>query len=229
MSTSIVPQLVRKDLLLWRRLILIFYGVSVGSIVLAGLLHGNLPDGALLNLGFTLLVAPAGTLGVVLLMQTNVFERAKSTQAFIMSLPVTARQFTLAKLLVNIPVFAAVWLMTTGAIFWYAFGLGLLPPGAIPMVTMICLGVFVAYSGILGVSLLSQSLGTTILAILFFEIATSAYLWMIVLLDPIGRHIFGPVAVWNGTAIAVVIAQIVAAVAAIAATLVVQTRRRDFV
>ncbi len=169
MSASIVPQLVRKDFLLWRRLILIFYGLSVASIALAGLLHGNVPDRVLLNLGFTLLITPVGTLGVVLLMQTNVFEKAKSTQLFIMSLPVTAREFTVAKLLVNVPTFGALWMVTTAAIFSYAFGLGLLPPGSIPMVTMVCLGVFVAYTGILCVSLLSQSLGVTILAILFFE------------------------------------------------------------
>ena len=161
-------------------------------------------------------------------MQTNVFEKAKSTQAFIMSLPVTTRQFTLAKLVVNVPVFGALWLVTTAAIFSYAFGPGLLPPGAIPMVTMVCLGIFVAYIGILSVSLLSQSLGVTILAILFFEMGTSAYLWAIVLFEPIGRYVFGPVAVWNGPAVAVLIAQVFTAVAAIAATFIVQTRTRDF-
>jgi hypothetical protein len=142
---------------------------------------------------------------------------------------VTAREFTVAKLLVNVPAFAVLWLVTTVAIFSYAFGLGLLSPGAIPFVTMVCLGVFVAYTGILSVSLLSQSLGVTILAILFFETGTSAYLWTIVLFEPIGSHVFGPVAVWNGTAVTVVTAQALAAVAAIVATLVVQTRRRDFI
>jgi hypothetical protein len=54
---------------------------------------------------------------------------------------VTVRDFTLAKLLVNVPVFGALWL-TTAAAFSYAFGLGLLPLGAVPMMTMILLGVF---------------------------------------------------------------------------------------
>ena len=229
MNGSIVPQLVRKDLLIWRRLILTFCGVSLACMALVGLLYGHVPNHALVSLGFTLLIAPVGTLGIVLLMQTNVFEKAKSTQPFIMSLPVTVREFTLAKLLVNVPVFGALWLVTTAAAFSFALGLELLPQGAIPMLTMVFLGVFVAYTGILGVSLLSQSLGTTILAILFFEIGTSTYLWVIVLLDPIGRHVFGPVAVWNGTAIAVVTAQAFMVVAAILATLTIQTRKRDFV
>ncbi len=225
MNTSIVSQLVRKDFLLWRRLILIFYGLSVAAIALAWLL----PDRLLLNLGFTLVIAPLGTLGVVLLIQTNVFEKARNTQLFIMSLPVTARQFTVAKLLVNVPTFGALWLVTTVAIFAYAFGLGLLPPGAIPVVAIVCLGVFVAYTGILSVSLLTQSLGVTILGILFFETATSAYVWTLVLFGPIGRHVYGPVAVWDAGAVGVLVAQALVAVAAIAATLLVLTRRRDFV
>jgi hypothetical protein len=225
MNTSIVSQLVRKDFLLWRRLILIFYGLSVAAIALAWLL----PDRLLLNLGFTLVIAPLGTLGVVLLIQTNVFEKARNTQLFIMSLPVTARQFTVAKLLVNVPTFGALWLVTTVAIFAYAFGLGLLPPGAIPVVAIVCLGVFVAYTGILSVSLLTQSLGVTILGILFFETATSAYVWTLVLFGPIGRHVYGPVAVWDAGAVGVLVAQALVAVGAIAATLLVLTRRRDFV
>ena len=229
MTTGIVPQLVRKDFLIWRRLILIFYGVSLTCIAVVGVLYGRIPDWVLLNFGFTLLVTPTGTLGIVLLIQTIVFEKAKSTQPFIMSLPVTVREFTLAKLVVNVPVFGALWLVTTGTAFWFAFGLDLLPLGTIPLMSMIFLGVFVAYVCILGVSLLSQSLGTTIIAILFFEVGTSAYLWVIVFLDPISSHVYGPVPVWNTAAIGIVTIQTFVAVAAIVATLIMQNRKRDFI
>lgn len=229
MSHSIVPQLVRKDLLLWRRLIAIFYGVSLACIALLGLLYGRVPNYLLLNVGFTLLITPVGTLGVVLLIQTNVFEKAKSTQPFILSLPVTLRQFTVAKLLVNVPVFGVLWLVTSATAFWFAFGLDLLPAGTLPMLIMIFAGVFVAYIGILCVSLLSQSLGLTILGIGFCEIGTSVYLWMIAYLDPIRTHLYGPVAVWNGPVSAILAAQASLAIAALVATLRVQTGRRDFV
>jgi hypothetical protein len=229
MINAIVPQLVRKDLLIWRRLILIFYGISLTCIAVLGVLHGRVPHRVLVNMGFALLITPLGTLGIVLLMQTNVFEKAKSTQPFIMSLPVTVREFTLAKLLVNVPVFGALWLVTLGAAFWFAFGLDLLPLGTLPVVIMIFLGVLVAYAGILGVSLLSQSLGTTIIAIMFFELGTSAYLWAVVFLDPISSHVYGPVPVWNTAAVSIVTVQVFLAVAATVATLVLQNRKRDFI
>ncbi len=229
MTRSIIPQLVRKDLQIWRKLILVFYGVSLACIAAVGALYGRIPDQVLLNLGFSLLITPVGTLGIVLLMQTNVFEKTKSTQPFIMSLPVTVREFTLAKLLVNVPVFGVLLLVTIGVVFWFAFGLDLLPLGMLPMMTIVFLGVFVAYLCILSTSLLSQSLGITILAITFFQIATSGYLWAIFFLDPIGRHVHGSVAVWNATAISIVTLQILAAVGVTAATLAIQNRKRDFI
>ena len=229
MSASIIPQLVKKDFLIMRRMILIFCLVSLASIGVLSVLYGLIPTWVLVNIAFALLLGPAATCGIVLLMQTNVFEKEKSTQPFIMSLPLTVKEFTLAKLLINLPVFGAIWLVVTGVAFYFAFGLGLYPLGAVPFLTMVFLGVFVAYTGILSTSLLTQSLGITILSILFFQLGTSAYLWVIAFLDPIANHVTGPDIVWNSTAIAIVTAQVVLALTMIAATLLIQNKKRDFI
>lgn len=229
MSHSIVPQLIRKDLRMTRRMILVFSLISLASIGVISLLHGRIPDWGLVNIAFMLLVAPAATCGIVLLMKTNVFEKEKSTQPFIMSLPVTVKEFTLAKLLVNLPVFGAIWLVVTAVAFYFCFGLGLFPSGTVPFITMVLLGVFVAYTGILSVSLLSQSLGITVLSIMIFELGTSAYLWVVVYLDPIANHVYGPNTVWNSTAVTIVTTQALIAISMIAATLLIQNRKRDFV
>lgn len=215
MSATIIPQLVRKDFMLTRGTILMFGLVSLLTTAVVPLLHGRIPHWALVNLGFLLLVGPASTCGIVLLMKTNVFEKEKSTQSFIMSLPVTVREFTCAKLLLNLPVFAVFWLVMSSVAFYLAFGLELFPPGAAPFLCMVFLGVFVAYACILSASLMFQSLGATVLSILLFEMGTSASLWTVAYLEPIARHVYGPVAVWNGTAIGVMAAQLAVAVAAI--------------
>ena len=89
-------------------------------------------------------------------------------------------------------------------------------------------GVFVASICILCVSLLSQSLGMTVLAIMFFEILTVAYLWWLVLFfAPIRNVVTGSQVVWNSTAVTVVVLQAVVAVAAVTTTLSLQCRRRD--
>ena len=229
MSASIVPQLVRKDFRLMSRTIAMFSLVSLVCIGILAALYGRVPTWMLLNTGFVLLVSPVGTCGIVVLMKTNVFEKEKSTQPFIMSLPVTVREFTRAKLLVNLPLFGGLWLVISAVGFYFAFGLGLFPLSTVPFVTMVFLGGFVAYTIILCVSLVFQSLGITVLSIAIIEMATSAYLSTIAYLDPIAHHIAGPQVVWNSAAIVIVMAQVGLAVSLIVGTVLVQNMKRDFI
>ena len=229
MSNSIIPQLVRKDFMLTRKVILAFALVSLVGVVATGLLFERLPEWALVNMGFLLLMSPAATCGLVLLMTTVVFEKEKATQVFIMSLPATPRQYTVAKLAINLSVFGAFWLVTSAISFYFAFGRGLFPAGTIPFAVMVFLGVFLAYAGILGVSMWRQSLGITVLSIALFEMGTSGYLWTIAFFDPVADFMRGPVAVWNQAAIGIVAAQVLVAIGILAATLFFQGRKRDFV
>lgn len=229
MNVSIIPQLIKKDFLLVYRTILMFALVSLSFIGILPLLHGNIPNWVLINIGFMMLLGPAATCGIVLLMKTNVFEKEKSTQPFIMSLPVSAKEFTQAKLLINLPVFTVFWLVVSAVAFYFAFGLGLFPQGAVPFVTMVFLGIFVAYTCILSVSLLFQSLPMTVLSILIFELGTSAYLWTIAFLDPVAHFVYGPVMMWNTTATTIVTVQVLVAVFAILMTLHIQGTKRDFI
>ncbi|EGF93321.1 putative membrane protein [Asticcacaulis biprosthecium C19] len=229
MSTSIVPQLVGKDLRLLSRIILTFVVVSLIFIAILAAIWDHVPAVVQGNFGFILLIGPAGTCGIVMLMKTNVLEKEKSTQAFIMSLPVTVKEFTRAKLWVNLPVFGLFWAAISAVAFYFAFARGLFPLGGVPFVTMVFLGGFVAYTCILAVSLVSQNLGMTVLCIALFEMATSGYLWAIAFLNPISQHIWGAVAVWNPTAVGIVAAQLLVAVSVIVVTLLVQNTKRDFI
>lgn len=229
MSASIVPQLVKKDFRLMRGTILSFALVSVVFIAILSLLDGRMPLVVTANLGFIMLIGPAATCGIVTLMKTNVLEKERFTQPFIMSLPVTVREFTKAKLLVNLPVFAVFWSIITAVAFYFAFGHRMLPAGAIPFVSMVFMGGAVAYAMVLSVSLLTQSLGVTVLCIVIFEVCTSAYMWMIAYFGPIRDHIWGAVPVWNTEAITILAAQAAVAVAAIAGTMLIQNTKRDFI
>lgn len=229
MSASIVPQLVRKDYLITRKVILAFALVCVAGVAITGLLFERLPPWALVNMGFLLLLSPAATCGLVLLMTTVVFEKEKSTQAFIMSLPVTPKQYTIAKLTINLSVFGTFWLVIGAISLYFAFGRGLFPAGTLPFVVMLFLGVFLAYAGILSVGIWRQSLGITVLSIALFEMGTSGYLWAIAFFDPVANFMRGPQAVWNPAAVGIVTAQVLAILVLLGATLFFQGRKRDFV
>ena len=229
MSHSIIPQLIKKDFDISRAMIMRFSVFSLASIVLVSVLIGRIPDVVLLNIALILLIGPVATCGLVLVMKSNVFEKEKSTQPFIMSLPVTVREFTIAKVLVNLMVFGVQWLVVTIVAFYFCFGMDLLPLGAAPFLTMLMLGILVAYTCILSISLLFQSLGPTVSSIVGFQLLTAIYLWIIVFLDPIGDHIYGNVSVWNTTAISIIAIQILVVVAVIALTMFLQGKKRDFV
>ena len=228
-NASIVPHLVRKDFMLTRRIILAFALISLCAIGILPALHGRIPDWVLINIGFMLLIGPAATCGIVVAMKTVVFEKEKSTQAFILSLPVSVAEFTRAKLLLNLPVFGVFWLTASSMGMYFAIGRGLFAPGAVPFISMVFVGVLLAYCCILATSLICQSLAVTVLAILLFELSTSAYLWTIAFFDPVARFLHGPAPVWNGAAVAILVTQLLLAVAAISAATYVQRGRRDFV
>ncbi|RYZ78734.1 MAG: hypothetical protein EOO68_39925 [Moraxellaceae bacterium] len=146
-----------------------------------------------------------------------------------MSLPVTVKEFTMAKLLVNIPVFTVFWLVITAVAFYFSFGFGVFPYGTIPFITMIFLGIYVAYVGILSAGLICQSYGITIIVMLGFELGTPAYLWIVAFLEPINHHVYDANMVWNSTAVGIVTTQIITAVALLVATWYIQTKKRDFI
>lgn len=229
MSTSIIAQLVKKDFLMTRKTILFFGLMTLVSIAAIFMIFGRVPTVVFFNLGFTLLIAPAITCTVVLLMKTIVMEKQKSTQLFIMSLPVTIKEFTKAKLLLNFPVFVAFWLVITGVAFYFSFGLGVFPYGTVPFITMIFLGIFVAYVGILSIALIYQSYGITVIAMLCFELGTPAYLWIIAYLEPINNHVYDSQMLWNSTAVTIVIIQIAVAILISLLAWNIQKKKRDFI
>ncbi len=229
MSTSIIPQLVKKDFLLMRKVIFISIALSIFSTGVITQLIGEIPDWTLVNIGILFLLAPVFACGFMLMMFTNVHEKEKSTQSFIMSLPVTVREFTFAKLLFNLPVFSAMWVAVSAVALYICFGLGLFPLGTFPFITIVLLGIYAAYTCGLGISLLFQSTGITILAMVIFEVSTSASLWTIAYMEPIANHIYGANPVWNSTAITIVTVQVLIVIFAIVATLFIQNKKRDFI
>lgn len=229
MSESIVLALVKKDFHMVRKTIINFSLISILCIAAIVLMFGKVPNWVFVNLAFTLLIAPPFTCAIVILMRTNVLEKEKSTQVFIMTLPVTVKEFTTGKILVNIPLFFISWVMICAIAFYFSFGLNIFPQGTIPLITMIFLGVLLAYIATFSVSLTSQSLGITVLFMCLFELGTPVYLWIIAFLEPINSHLHAPQAVWNATALSIVALQILSVAFILWNTWKIQTKKIDFI
>ena len=230
MNYSMISALVRKDLLIYRQPIMNYFGLSILAAGLVGLMVGRVPNWVLVNLGFTLLILPVGVCGMHVLMHTTVHEKLRSVQPFILSLPITVKEFTWSKILVNLPVFTVLWLITSASCLFFAFGVGVFPRGMLPFVVMILVGFYLAYVCVLSVSLLFQSLGGSIFSTMFFQAGTAVYLIAIAhAVDDVGSHLMAPSPVWNATAHGIIGAQVLLSIAVLWGTLILQMRKRDFV
>lgn len=224
MSNSIVKQLVLKDLRILRTPTLCWWLGGMASVVVA-VFGGS----ALGTVSFILFVTCMAGAGVHAAMLSTVEERREQVLAFIMSLPISVREYTSSKLIANMICFGAVWLTLSAASFAVFLGEDGLPDGTRPLMVIILIGILLAYTIILATGLIFEALGPTIVAIVAANIGTQIYLWIIVELQGIRAYIGGDVAVWNSTVFSVMAIQTVAVVTLLAGTYFLQSRKSDFV
>ena len=137
MNRSIVRQLVMKDLEIMKIPVLCWWAGAIAAVVLVVL------GGEVVGLyGSILFITGMAGAGIHAVMQTVVEERREQTLAFVMSLPITVREYTSAKLIANLAMFGAVWLTLSVASFVIFVGEEGMPDGTIPFVTIVLVGIF---------------------------------------------------------------------------------------
>jgi ABC-type transport system involved in multi-copper enzyme maturation permease subunit len=179
--------------------------------------------------GFVLLISVLITVGVQLAMSTVLLERKEQTLAFVMSLPISAREYTTAKLVGNLSMFIVPWATLLVASIAMILGRESLPDGSVPL-TIILLGeIFVSTCVLLGVALVSESqawsIGTLIAGNLFFNF----FIFWVVRIPSIAAASKGNVIVWDGPVLTLLGGEVAAIVLALGLTFVLQDRKTDFI
>lgn len=221
MSRSIVWQLVRKDFVLMKTPLLLYWAGGALSVLIVILL-GQFMAGMIL---FVTCLAGAGMHPSML---TILDERRERVLPFVMSLPITVREYTKAKLLVNVAAYGVVWSTLSASALVIFFGPEGMVAGKLPFVVICLVGILLGCTIVLAVGLVTGSLGPTVGAIVGANIFTQIFLWWVVDLDGIQAVLGGDVAVWNTTAITVLGGQAAAIVALLATTYALQVRKTDF-
>lgn len=225
MTHSMVSKLVSKDLKINQTPILLWSLAAVAGILIVFFIPGLVAA----NIGFSLVVGALCGVGIHMMAHTVVFDNVKGTHIFIMSLPITFRQYTISKLLVNIGVFYVMWVLLSAACIYVTFSQGILPMGSLPMMAMVLLSILPVYSLILSVCILTQSVSYTVVTATPVIFATVVYLWRIVYFDSVGAYVWGSQAVWNTTVYSVMIAQVLISIILPVLTVIVQFRKKDFI
>jgi len=223
MNQSLVGLLIQKD---WQlnRVSLIGY-MLVGFLSLwLFTINGKIP----FLIGVVLLISAVISIGAHLVFTTVINERKHQNLAFVMSLPVTYAEYTLAKIISNMAIAGFGWLILlfgmNGLIIYSAN----IPDGLIPYASIIMGYLMVIYAVLLAAALVSESEAWSIVTMTVLNISISIFMIWLGGLDDIKPYIKGDVAVWNNTALSFIGVEILIIVVAIAVTFFLQSRKRSY-
>ncbi|NKB72258.1 MAG: hypothetical protein GKR89_34705 [Candidatus Latescibacteria bacterium] len=224
MNKSVVFALIRKEWQFHRGPIA--GGTLLGALALALVGYGS--DGTY-YVGAVLLLTAIIGIGIYLVFMTTIQERKEKTLAFVMSLPLSALQYTRAKLLANALFYLLPWSLLLLGSFAVIAGTDFLPNGLIPFTAVALAELLVAYCLLLGIALVTESEGWTIFVMAVCNISLNFFLYFIAHIPSINATMSGPVAVWNSTILWILLLEVLAAVAIVSLTFFFQNRKTDFI
>jgi ABC-type Na+ efflux pump permease subunit len=222
MNYAMVRRLILKDWYLNRWLILasIPAGLAALAVVLTGKEVGFL-------ISIILLCMVIIGVGAQLATVTTVNERKEQTLAFIMSLPLSWREYTAAKILANLIIFLIPWLIITAG----ALGVLCLPGathGLIPFIAIMAVEMLVTTCLIIAAGVITESQAGTTVAILCSSLGINILGFAFAHLRGISAHMWGQQVHWSPTAITVLLAEFAMVPLLLGLTFFVQSRKTDF-
>lgn len=223
MNMPMVLTLIRKDWYFNRWPILVYGALGVLAAVALGI-----PSEAAFSASSIVLITVLIAIGIHLAMITVVHERTEHTLAFVMSLPVSPREYTLAKLVANLTIFGAAWGAITAAIVTMIATRPTLPDGLIPYALTILLQIFVSYCLTLAVAIISESQAWTIGAIVAGNLLIQAAMYGVSKAPAVAATLKTETIYWGAPIPAILGVELVAIVGMMVLTFYLQARKTDF-
>lgn len=224
MNAPVIGRLILKD---WRlNRLLISLAIAIGIAALLLVRYGG--ETARLFGAVWFFVALI-VLGSMLPGTAIVNERKKQTLAFVMSLPVSAAQYTIAKIVSVWAMFLFPWLaLLVSALVVIETG-HTIPRGVIPMLLILGMLPLLGFCIISSTSLVGESEGWLLAANLVCNSSYWFVWYSLARIPSLTDNWKGAVAVWNPAALTVLLSELAVIAAILALTLFLQSRKRDFI
>ncbi len=223
MNAGMVKRLIQKDWYFYRWPIAFYIGAGLACIAALG--YGG--EGAFYA-GCVGLLTVLISVGIHLTMGTVMEERRNHTLAFIMSLPISPKEYTLAKILANMTIFGLAWgTLFVGAIAVIA-GRGTVPDGLIPFAAVILGEIFFGYCLTLCVAIVSESLGWTIGAMITANLLLQAVMYAVSHVPAVDRAMKTDAILWQQPVSGLLAAEFGAILLMLGLTFFLQARKTDF-
>jgi ABC-2 type transport system permease protein len=225
MNIAMVSRLIRKDWYLNRVGIL---ASLLGGVVTLGVVAAMPRSQMALLLGIIVLATILIGMGAMVMMSAAM-ERRQQTLPFVMSLPISYREYTTAKIAGGMLIFLVLW----GALVADVVATILLTPGfphgMIPFVVIMSVEILMSTCLITAVSVTTESHGWTVAVAQVGALSLNGIGWSIVRLPEIGGTMRSTTVRWSPTATALLVAELVLIASMLLITFFVQAHKRDFI
>ena len=182
-----------------------------------------------LYIGVTLVVTVLIAIGVMLVMSTIVLERKEQTICFVMSLPISPTEYSVAKLLANLLIFLVPWTAIVGGSIMLILTRAWLPHGLVPYVSVMSAEILFSTCLVCAVALMTESQAWTIAAMMVGNLGFNVFAYFVARIHGIAASINGAKVVWSQASVTILMAEFAAVVALLSLTLWVQSRKTDFI
>jgi ABC-2 type transport system permease protein len=224
MNYFMVKRLMLKDWYFQRRLIAAY--TAGGLLALALIALGT---DASFYAGAVLLLTVMISMGIHLAMVTVVQEKSDQTLPFIMTLPISPKEYTTAKILANLSLFLISWTTLTTVTLLLFSSEGARSGALIPFASIVLTEVLASYCLLLTVAIVSESQGWTITAMAIANLFFQGFLYWLSHLPGIARGMKGHGAVWDQTTVTLLVVEVLVSVLLLGLAFALQSRKRDFI
>jgi hypothetical protein len=156
-------------------------------------------------------------------------ERQTKTLLFVLSLPLSPMQYTIAKLAASLIAFLIPWLALTAAILGLSIAFDPPADGSIPYTVAMMLFFLAIFCALLALLLITRSEFWAIGGVMVTNLAVAAYLNVVPRLPGYREYSEGAVLVWTPSILAMIGIEVAVIVLSLAIALLVPARRKDIV
>ena len=224
MNQSLVLTLMRKDWdLSWKPLLGF---IALGFIGLAIIVFGHTQFTFIV--GGVLLITSIVILGCFLVQATIAGERKEQNLAFVMSLPVTIREYSWAKILFCFGAYLMVWGPLVGASVYVVMS-SPIPDGMMALFAPMFLELLCTLALMVAVSIITESMQATVVIMTAGNIGVSLFMFSILRINDVARQFTSATMEWTPSILILIGSELLFIVATLALTLYLQSRKTDFI
>jgi ABC-2 type transport system permease protein len=221
-NMQMIKRLVFKDWELMKKGIAAY---MVAGIVTIGIM--GMATAITFNIGAILMITLLIVIGARTSIESIVNEKKDQTLPFILSLPITAQDYAFAKLLSNLVLYLAPWLILVLGMLVVIVGTPIYN-GVIPLVILVSVYILAAYCCYLATALLTYSEGYTIAVMVVTNLLLNAFIILIMRLPEINQTFEAATASWNTMSLMILAVELGFIAAILLLTGYLQKRKSNF-